>query len=600
MKLAGPPSPELPEPLTGAEIQALIRAHAQRQAAESGEEQMHLSWYRGGWGTASGAGTVSRATDPEGAPPGEYVETNYPYAYVDTMVSNVVPPKPAVTINARDPKNDQAARNREGLVAEVFEQNQLHSKLWRAASLTSIIKRSFLKLAWDATAKRVKIRVLGKQFVYFDEGAESWDEIGYIIEAVPVTKKDFERRVKKGTYDKKVAAEVKWSGYPSWLKDGQGAGAGPKSDDARDVFQWTVVYEVYDFRGRAFYHVLADHPEPLFAVRELPYRWLDNPYALLVFTDDLEGLGGISDTKLIATPLNQLNECDTLDLNNAKTGFPVLFFDSGKLNNVEEIKSAWLSAGEPGAAATADVKQGFTLDQAMRFSPVSTIPLNMSRLQARLEDKIAFTLAMSGYQRGNVGESSVATAYALTNEALQTSNGKRQKQIYDLIEWAARGVIALHEQFMPGDESLWVRLAGRQDRVQLTRQSLGFVSPSTGGRPLEFDYDVVPYSALESNKLVQTRQIEQFWPALQWGVAANLVDAKALMVQLLDLVGLQNVGTPQATTPAQIPPLPNLNLGSESGGTKGVPGLNAEGTPTRAAPIPLPAGGPGSGGSATE
>lgn len=590
-EVAPPPVDDLPEPLTGAEIQALLQAHGKVQSAESGEEQRNLRWYQGRGG--------GPATDGNGASAGEYLETNYPYAYVDTMVSNVVPPNPAVTVVARNPDNDQAARNREGLVGEVFRQNKMHERLWQAASLTSIIRRAFVKLAWDRGAKRARVRVIPKQFIYFDEGAESWEDIGYIIEAVPLMKTDFERRVKNKTYDAKAAKDVAFSAYPTWARDGV-PGAGGKKDDPRDVFKWTVVYEVYDLRGRQFYHVLPNVTEPLFS-GPLPYRWLDNPFALLTFTDDLESLGGIADTSLIAGALNQLNECQTLDLNHFKTSFQVLIINSNMVRNPDEIKRAYLRAGEPGAVAIADIKEPYTVQQALMFTPMSTAPLNTSRLKGELQDMIAFTLAMAGYQRGNVGESEVATAYALTDAALRTRNGRRQKKVYDIVAWAARGIVGLYEEFMAGDQTLYARLAGRADRVTLTRNSLGFVGPAQGGQPLEFDYDVVPYSALESNKLVQTKQIEQFWPALQWGVSLKLVDPKALMVQVLDLVGLQNVGAPQTRgRPAPQIPLPPLSLGSASGGTKGVAGANAQGTPVRAPPIPGLVGGPGDGGSQTE
>ena len=66
---------------------------------------------------------------------------------------------------------------------------------------------------------------------------------------------------------------------------------------SKEVFDWVVVYEFYDFEHEEYSHWIDDMEEPLFE-GELPYKYLDNPFTLMVFNESLRDAGGVSDIKL--------------------------------------------------------------------------------------------------------------------------------------------------------------------------------------------------------------------------------------------------------------------------------------------------------------
>ena len=59
-----------------------------------------------------------------------------------------------------------------------------------------------------------------------------------------------------------------------------------------------------------------------------------------------------------------------------------------------------------------------------------------------------------------------------------------------------------------------------------------------GEEPLDYDYEAVPYSPAENNRLVQLRNIQQFLPVLQ---QAQNVNQEKLIVKLADLLQISDV-----------------------------------------------------------
>lgn len=76
-------------------------------------------------------------------------ETNYPYAFVDTMIANVCPQNPRVTVMARRDELRPAAQFREALINDTFQRNDLHQLMWKTATNVSICGRGFLKVVWN-------------------------------------------------------------------------------------------------------------------------------------------------------------------------------------------------------------------------------------------------------------------------------------------------------------------------------------------------------------------------------------------------------------------------------------------------------------------
>jgi len=114
------------------------------------------------------------------------------------------------------------------------------------------------------------------------------------------------------------------------------------------------------------------------------------------------------------------------------------------------------------------------------------------------------------------------------------------KVIYDLVSWQAQAIIGLYEEFLAEEEILPVRLLGSPEVVQVTRASMMAreVLAERGEEPLEYDYEAVPYSPTENNRLVQLRNLSQYFELL---AASPVVDQDALVRKLLELLQMGDV-----------------------------------------------------------
>ena len=76
--------------------------------------------------------------------------------------------------------------------------------------------------------------------------------------------------------------------------------------------------------------------------------------------------------------------------------------------------------------------------------------------------------------------------------------------------------------------------------VEITRASMMAreILATRGEEPLEYDYEAVPYSPTENNRLVQLRNLQQFFPLLQEN---SQVDQNTLIRKLCELLQMQDV-----------------------------------------------------------
>src|SRR5690242_5557044 len=82
------------------------------------------------------------------------LESNYPYAYLDTMIANIVPQNPRIKLNARVPDFKGAARARQALINDTIRAERLHVKAWECGLRTGICGRGFGKTVWDPKLRR--------------------------------------------------------------------------------------------------------------------------------------------------------------------------------------------------------------------------------------------------------------------------------------------------------------------------------------------------------------------------------------------------------------------------------------------------------------
>ena len=495
------------------------------------------------------------------------MEQNFVYSYCDTMVANIVPPNPQVTVQPRKEDLREAAKLREMLINDCLRRNKVHAKLWKLTTRASVWPRAFMKTVWNPKRRTPIFRVIDPKNIFFDNSVEEYEDIRYIIEVTVLTRGEFEKRAKgkgrkKGIYDKEVADRATFGAFPQWLKD-------PLKDSPSDmyasqnVYQWITIYEVYDFVSDKFFHFMDDVDEPLLE-DNLPYTNLRNPYQILTFNDNLKDIGGMSDVQLIQTAQERLNEIDTLEMWHSKTSIPVMLINGGLVDDPAVLMDLLEDIGGPGEIGVIDTKARVGIGDVIGSTPIPQFSPNFSQMRARCIETIEFVLGIPAYSRGMVGQSDVATELALADTATRTRNARRQKAVYDIIAWMGEAVIALYKEFMRPDEVIPARLLDSPNVEQLTKELLVM---NENERALDYDYEAVPFSAPEANRVVLLKQLERFAPVL---LNNPMVNQDKLIQQLLDLLLMPNVKAEQPPPQPGMPP-----EGAPPGAMP--PGMNAQG-----------------------
>lgn len=471
------------------------------------------------------------------------VENNWLFAFIDTMVANICPPNPAVSILPRREDLKEAGKLRQALINDLFKREKFHAKLWKAVIRASVFPRSFLKVVWNNQRQRPTIRVLSPQFVFFDNTVEEWEDIRYIAEVTVLTETEFDQRIgkkgKKGpTYRTNAKDHAKFQPYPAWLLKEDSLAENVEHAAAAQAMKWVVVYEFYDFVERKFLHIVEGDPVPVFE-SEFPYWFLPNPYQILTFNDNLEDIGGLSDAQLVRPSVTALNEMSTLQLAYAQASIPKTIVQENLLDDPDAFVGALETANGPNDIIRMSAKANVAAEQVITRTPTPSMPFEFQASINGLRELIEFILGIASYQRGGLGQSDVATELALSDTAIRTRNSRRQKAVYDLVSWTARAITDLYTQFMKEDSEIPLRL-GHGSHTLVTREILHLLPLPTEDDEdvvmpedsLSFDYEAQPFNAQEGNSVVQLKTLIEMLNVL---LGSPFVDQYALMEKLLEL-----------------------------------------------------------------
>lgn len=539
--------------LTQKQVQGVIKTHRAKSRTERRDWDRWRAWYVAEyWGQDE-----DRPTGSAGVMEEEDVnfQTNYPYAYIDTMIANVCPQNPQVTVLARQKPLQPAAQFREALIDDVFRRTQLHSTMWKTATNASLCGRGFLKTVWDFKRESAQIFDVDPRAVFFDMSAKKFSDIRYLVEVTVLTQEEFKLRSEPrgegqpSQYDTAVAKKAYYGGYPTWLKDYVRNNA-MVNEASLEVYKWVTVYEVYDFEADKYYHVLEGVETPLFE-GELPYRYIRNPFTLVTFNENMTDLGGLSDVKLIASLQERLNEIDTLELWHAHTSTPVAMVNTALVDNPEALMTALREANQPGSMISVEGKANAPLRDIIGATPVPSFSPEFREMRDRCNQVIEFILGIPQYSRGVVGVADVATEVALADTATRTRNGRRIKMVEDALADLSESIVGLYEEFLAPDTVLPIRLTGSPEVLQVTRQTLAMrARRKDTERPLDFDYVAIPYSPTENHRLVQLQKLQQYMPLL---LGSPAVDQGKLITKLLDLLGMRDIMAPPGQQQAPAP-----------------------------------------------
>lgn len=580
--------------LTHKQVRGIIETHKSKTRVERTSWDRWRSWYlseywRGSSDLPQGSGEILGEEEIN-------FETNYPYAYIDTMIANICPTNPQVSVLAKKEDLREVAKFREALINDTISRNETHRLLWKTATHTAICGRGFLKTVWSFNKNTVEFFCIDPRFVFFDMSAPRWEDIRYLIEVTVLTKAEFKDRTKQkkgrgAMYRPKVAEKADFGGYPTWLRDRVRSQSQVNAASV-GVYDWVTVYEVYDFSGEGrYYHMLEDVEEPLFE-GELPYRYVRNPFVMLQFNDNMSDLGGMSDVKLISSLQERLNEIDTLELWHAHSSTPVLLVNTGLVDNPETITTALRDAAEPGSMVAVMGKASAPLRDLIGQTPTPQFQPSFNRMRERCTQVIEFVLGIPQYSRGVVGVADVATEVALADTATRTRNGRRIKAVEDLVGALGNHIVGLYEEFLPNDTILPLRLTDSREILEVTRESLRVRDERNAEEgPMDYDYSAIPYSPTENHSLIQLQKVQQYLPLL---LESPQVDKEKLVLKLLELLQMTDImqeAPPQPEMPMGMPPQEQMMPEAPSGDTL-VTGALPPGTQEQPIP-PLPAGGPG-------
>lgn len=568
------------------QMNELINSHIKRGSAKFKKWERWHSWYLSEWAVEADA------TDPVGEDPQSKelnLETNYPYPYIDTMISNVCPTNPMMSVSARDIDEASAssAAAREALINDTFKSDKMHAKAQDMSTFSAITGMGISKTVWHARRKRPTTTILDPKVVGFDTTVKEWEDIRYIFEAVTITESEFKARIRMegddpalAKYDPNVAENADYGSYPTWLQDHE-RGRAMNNEAARAMFKWVTVYEFYDLVDNVFYHLLKDAEEPLYK-GALPNRFMRNPFAKLTFNVNLREPVGVSDVKLIEGPQERLNEIDTLELQYAKTCIPVPILDESAFDNPEDGVTQYQKASNPGHIVRWKLKGDRDIRSVVTWNTSPSMSPSHDKMRERCIYIIEFILGLPGYLRGNLaGGDSPATAFALADASLRTRNGRRIKVVEDWLSEVSLKVLAIWKEKLDPEKSIRIRTSA-DDSILVDRAALAFPSPQDTPEEFEdealYNFDAVPYSPTENNRLVQLQKLQQFWPVIEKFIGKG-VDPTKILRKLLDLLQIGDVKQDQ---PAQPPP----GQPASGPGAPGQPGpqspdtLNTGGMPT--------------------
>lgn len=489
------------------------------------------------------------------------METNFAYAYVDTLVASVCPNNPQVNVHARRAVNKGVAKIREALANEALFRAKAHRIIWNMSTKASVYHRSWLKATWRKDRQQVQYTVIDPRVIWFDREAVCLEDMRYLIHAVVMTADEFQAKIVTETngdgYDPVIAEKVKAAAFPQWMRETAATQYVDQSAEAsRAAFEWVLVYEFYDFTGEGQFVALADNCEEPLMVAPLPYRTIKNNFYLLTFNENLRNIGGLSDIKLIVPQQKALNEIQTLKLWHALASIPTLLVQAGLIDNPEDFLSALANISGPGQMIMVHGRERVSLRDLIAQTPSPTLTPDWAAAEETARSAIEMILGLPRYARGEVGVVDVATEAALADTAVRTRNSRRQKAVYDMIAWMAETAIAIYTDQLPEDSEIPVRLSDEPDIQVITKQSaaLDVAKARAGEDMMNYDYETRPFNAPENNRIAMLKMLRDNWDALTQGIQSGAIDATKLLRRLTELMAIGDVLTDQQANPAPFGP----------------------------------------------
>ena len=488
-----------------------------------------------------------------------YLQEPILFQLMDTLAATVTPPMPAVEILPQNLEiTMSAAQTAQAIVNNAFRRRRLSVELGRAVVYTGLFGHAYTSTTWSEDEMLPRFDVIHPKDLFVDPLAKKWDDVRYVVHRVIVPAEEVRIRGQNGVYPADAVERVLKGASPAssssvystarYYLDEINFGSHPQtemtlSDEAtrheQTLENVCLVYQVYDFVHNQLIHVAAQYrggaKEVVFRER-LPYTLVRNPFSMLRFTDSLDSLRGVSLAQLVVPLIDQHHKLKTLRLRHAASMIPRTLMRADIVQNPELVQAAILNAATPGhtipVSMTGSGTQHVPLEALFWSTPTPPMPPDYDKTLKELEDAIFATAGISPFQRGQIGESRVATELALADASNQTRQGRIFQAVGFHIEDLARKTLDLYAEFLASN-SLALRIGSRMQEIQA--ENLPFIPGiSTVGT---VDISVTPYSPQEQTRAVLANKLMTFAPFLQ-GMNPQAMDIQKVMEYALAVAGL--------------------------------------------------------------
>ena len=551
-------------------LNAYIKLHRAQRLREAPRWKKYLMWYRAEYDSLevddSGQFIVDddiglgedEARSTVANPQELRVAKNYTFVIVDTIATSVCPNSVIAEVTSYDEAKTPVAERYAHAIQDAFKRNNNIKRLKRQTRHTSLFGRGYRKTTWDTKKHRAVIRTIHPKFVWIDTQAEVWEDLRYLIHITVITEAEFAARKAKGflsdgsaLYTTAEAKKVEPDRYPSWVNiDDWKVDEKATSDDEKNRGKWMLVYEVYDFQEKKYYHAAhtkdsssdaGKSPVTYLYESKLPYSSFENPFDTTVFNDGLEGLLGIPDPQLIERPQERLTEMDDMSLQFAHQNIPRLIINKTGLTNASDFIEQIEVGGTLYQALVVELAENplhkTSLSDVLAFTPTASIGMEFHHQQARLESIIEFSVGLPGYIRGQGGTSDVATDLALIHEAAEDRRGERRAVLLECLDASAIKVILLTQELAPPDFRM--KLRDRTGRNLIVgREELDLDAP--GSKPKldeEYDFTIIMKQKADVTKALL---MQKLLPVIQLLMADPKYGPK-IIPKILELIGMADL-----------------------------------------------------------
>lgn len=411
----------------------------------------------------------------------EEVEDGSLYGIIDTKVAATTPLRPRIAVTPDileqddeemlDEQNPEAvnahlehlatlavenrrrvrfANARQRYLHYLFDQGELHRTLHKLNAMARVVPHAFLRADWNPRLCRPVLRAYSPMEIWFDEGADSWDDVEYIIHATFPRPHEIKRRVECGIYEEDLARRITYAPRPDWSRVMVEA-------YAPDGFVDCVpIYEVFDLVNGCVMHLTdACGDTPLLHQEQPLYQFQKNPIHYLSFIEYINGMRGLAESEVMAGPAQRLARLASIEYFAAKAGVPDYLLNMNAVDDAKSLQEQWSKPRRPGSTLQVGLRQGME-DKLVTLTPTPNVQLALAGAKATAAQDLGFRAAVPGYQRGEPEPRVAATYGALQQQAEATRRGWDIRLMQRAVVWWAEAAINIAEEFMPAHQVVTV------------------------------------------------------------------------------------------------------------------------------------------------